>query len=444
MTESLSAQKAQSLRFVIPVTVENVVAVFVTLASSRITSTISSSALAAIGMATAVMQVVMAMFNMLTTGTGIRMARQVGAQDRLGASDTVAQAMLLSWLLGGAVTALCVGCSGPLLRLLMPTAEEALFGEAVRYFRILMLSLPLYLIYATLGTVCRSCGNSRSPLVASIALSVAQLLFSWIFVRLCRWEELGAGLAFVVCRSLGAAILFVHALRSHQHFELHWKDIFRPHAETLRAILRLGMPVSVEGVLVQLGYMLAGTMSIALGTFGAGVYQILNTLNNFITVPQTICSNVSLSMLGRLLGTGEEKQARRTGRRVWLAGILSVSLLSAVALLLARPLCGMYSADPAAVDAGSSLLWLLVVMDIAGISINGVDPQLRAGGDVTFVMIESLLGVWAIRLPLTWLFCMRLDMGVFGIFLANTVSLYFRAALGLIRLHGHKRIHRRI
>ena len=77
-------------------------------------------------------------------------------------------------------------------------------------------------------------------------------------------------------------------------------------------------------------------------------------------------------------------------------------------------------------------------MDIAGVSINAIDPQLRAGGDVNFVMIVTLTAVWLIRLPLTWLFCFKLNMGVAGIFAANTISLYYRAVLGFIRHCGKK------
>ena len=89
-------------------------------------------------------------------------------------------------------------------------------------------------------------------------------------------------------------------------------------------------------------------------------------------------------------------------------------------------------------------MWILLVMDIAGISINAIDPQLRAGGDVKYVMIITLTAVWLIRLPLTWLFSFHFDMGVMGIFLANTISLYYRAILGLVRHRGNQWIKKKI
>ena len=65
-----------TVKFVLPVIMENSLTIFIGLAISQIISTISSSALAAIGMANTIMTVVSAFFSMVTTGTSIMVARQ--------------------------------------------------------------------------------------------------------------------------------------------------------------------------------------------------------------------------------------------------------------------------------------------------------------------------------------------------------------------------------
>ena len=59
-------------------------------------------------------------------------------------------------------------------------------------------------------------------------------------------------------------------------------------------------------------------------------------------------------------------------------------------------------------------------------------------------MFLSLLAVWGIRLPLTWLLCFKLDMGVLGLFLGNTISLAVRTALALVRFAGNKWMYKRV
>ena len=153
--------KNPTLRFTLPVMLENTLTIFIGLVFSRIISTISGSALAAIGMANTVMAVVFSAFSMVTTGAAVLVSRQIGAGDGPAAADSIEQGTFLSLVFSCAVTALCIVTAPQLLRLLMPTAEDQLFNEAVRYYCMLMLSLPAYVLHAMLSTACRSTGDSR-------------------------------------------------------------------------------------------------------------------------------------------------------------------------------------------------------------------------------------------------------------------------------------------
>ncbi len=87
---------AMSSRFVLPVIAENMFTIATTMITTQVISTISSSALAAIGMANTVWNVIVALFSVVTTGTVLLVARQIGAEDREAAADTIEQSILLS------------------------------------------------------------------------------------------------------------------------------------------------------------------------------------------------------------------------------------------------------------------------------------------------------------------------------------------------------------
>lgn len=433
-----------TLRFTLPVMLENTLTIFIGLVFSRIISTISGSALAAIGMANTVMAVIFSVFSMVTTGAAVLVSRQIGARDGQAAADTIEQGSFLSLLCSALMTALCLLTAQPLLHLLMPTAEDSLFSEALRYYCMLMLSLPAYVLHGTLSSAARSMGDSRSPMVVALLMNLSQIGFAYLFIDVLPLEEVGAGLSYVCCRLFGVGLMLRSLLHDHRFFVLRLRNMLRPHWETVRRIVRLGLPVSAESVFVQVGYMLANAMSISLGTFESSVYQVMNTLNTFITLPQGICSTVALSAVGRLLGAGTQQRAKRTGRWIWAAGIGATLLLGGAVVLLRTPLSAIYTSDPLEVQSSASLMWILLVMDIAGVSINAIDAQLRAGGDVRYVMVVTLTAVWLIRLPLTYLFCFVLDLGVLGIYLANTISLYYRAILGFVRHCGQRWMTRKV
>lgn len=427
-----------SIRFTVPIIIENTATIFIGLVLSGIYSGISASAMAAIGMANTVVTVVSSFFSIVSGSTAVIVSRHIGAGEGKEAGEVVSQSITLSALLSIAMTALTVALSTPLFKLLIPTAEASLFNEAVSYFRIMMLSLPGLVLISVLSPIFRAMGSSHVSFTATIITSVSQLLFSWIFIQKFHLDEIGAGWAAVLCRVIGTVCLFFALLRDHRFFTIHIRDMLRLHKSTCKRIFRLGVPISLESIIVQFGYLLANSMAISLGTFQSGVYQIINTLNGFATLAQGICAAIASAVIGQLLGAGRPDRARKLGRGIWAAGIAATALLCGVLILFGKPLSALYSSDPETVNTSAGLLWILLVMDIAGVSINAIDPQLKAGGDATFVMVMTVSAVWLIRLPLTWLFCFKLNMGVFGIYLANTVSLYVRAVLGFIRHCGKK------
>lgn len=117
---AVSKDESLSFRFTLPVVAENVLTIFIGLLFSRIISTISASALAAIGMSNTVMAVVSALFSVVTTGAAVLISRQIGAQDGLGAAETIEQSLFLALVSSLALTALCMLTAQPMLRLLMP------------------------------------------------------------------------------------------------------------------------------------------------------------------------------------------------------------------------------------------------------------------------------------------------------------------------------------
>ena len=119
-------------------------------------------------------------------------------------------------------------------------------------------------------------------------------------------------------------------------------------------------------------------------------------------------------------------------------------MLGLLAYAFGTPISSIYSNDPATIAESARLIWILIFMNTTGMSINAIDPQLRAGGDVKYVMITTLIAVWGIRLPLTYFMCFHWNFGVLGIFLANTISLVFRVITGLVRYCGSKWMYKKV
>ena len=432
------------MRFALPVALENLMNQLIAMFVPILIGGISGSALAAVGMGNTVISMFISCFSMMTTGGAVLLARAIGAGEEEDASRIAGQSVLMTAAMGIGFALVFWLCASPVMRLLMPVAEEQMFSEAVLYFRYMMISFPGLMVYTVGTALLRASGTTRGPMLITVAFNVVLIGMSALMIRGMNLGIAGTGAAYSVARVTAAVLTMILLVRQHGSFRLRTQHIVRPHFATWRRILRIGVPASLESALVQGGYLVGNALAVGLGTHEATVYQVLNTVYGFASYPQSICSTILVSFIGQLIGAGMYKEARKTARQIYWAGMGITVVLAIVLMIFSGQLSTMYSSDPEVISQCANLGWIILASNIPAFSINGTDPGLRAGGDVRFVMIYTIIGVWAIRVPLTWLFCYPMGMGVPGVFLANIVSLSLRALTGQIRFFSGKWIHKNV
>lgn len=432
------------LRFAAQVALENLVNQIISMLVPMLIGGISGSALAAVGMGNTVINMFTAGFSIMSTGGAVLLARAIGAGESEDASRIAGQSFLMAAVLSVLMAIGFWVAAVPFMRLLLPSAEEALFRESVVYFKYMMFSFPWLMIYTVGAALLRASGSARGPMAVTAALNVALIGLSFVFIRSMKLGMDGVGMAYVLARVISAVLMTLLLIRSHGSFRMRAQDIVRPHMATWRRIFRIGMPTSLESVLVQAGYLVGNAMAVGLGTFEATVYQVVNTVYSFGGYPQAICSTILVSFIGQLVGAGKLNEARKTARKIFYAGMGVTLGLAGCLAIFSEPVFRLYASDERVISECVRLSWVILVSNIPAMMINGTDPGLKAGGDMRFVMIYTVIGVWAIRVPLTWLFCYPLNMGVLGVFLANIVSLLMRGVCGQIRFFSNRWIHDKI
>lgn len=432
------------LRFVIPVTMENMVTVFIGIVFSTLMGRISSSALAATTSANLIVNLYAAMFSLLTTGSAVLTARLIGARETKDASRTIEQTIFLTVVLSILIALGSMLGSSAIMRIAMPKADTQLYQEAVRYFRILSLSIPGLMLSNVLMSVMRASGNSRAPLATAVAINLSLIFFAYLFIVVFPLDVLGAALAFVFCRIIGGVMSLFIVLRRRNGFWVCTRNILKPHIETIKRIVKIGLPTTFEQTFIQIGYIIANALVVGLGTAQATMYNVANSINSFANIPLAVAAALSTTFVGQLLGAKRQRDAKRFGQKLLFCFIPIVFGLYLAVALFSTQFAAFYSKDHAVISGAKNAVWFLLWYAVPVMCVNIVDPCLRAGGDVKYVMIQTLIGVWAIRLPLTWFFGYVCNMGIIGVYLANILSLACRAAAGLIRYSREKWLYRKV
>lgn len=432
------------IRFALPVTLENMLTMIIGLIVPALVGGISGSALAAVGMGNQVVVMYNSLLALASTGGAILLARSIGSGDYAESSRIAEQNILLTLLFGLVLAAGSYAAASPIMRLLMSTAEEGMFSEAVDYFRYMMISFPPYILYVVSSAMLRAAGESRGPMLATGVLNVVHVAASWVLIRGMGLGIAGAGAAYVVARCACCAVSMIMLFRYHTSFCMRLKHLFHLHFPTWKRIMRIGVPTSMETAWVQAGYLIANSMIIGLGAHQATVYQVTNTLYTFAAFPQNIFAPILVSFVGQQLGAGNVPKAKKILWGIYLTGMTASLVMSLGVTLSVGPLSRFYTADPQVLAECRVTVWHMFIMCIPAMSINAMDPGLRTGGDGKWIMAYTVFGVWAVRIPLTYLFCYTMNLGVPGLFIANTISLTFRSLCSHYRFHTGKWLHKSV
>lgn len=425
-------------RFAFPVILENIFTVFIGLVFSSILGKISASSLAAAGTGNQVVSCMTAFFCIVSTGASIMAALNTGKGDRKKTSEIVEQAVFLSPIVSVSVTAVLLIVSKPLMRLLMPGADDAFFKEGLSYFRVVALSLPGLMADNTFLSVLRSAGESRVPLICTVIMNIVQMISAFIFVSVFKMQLVGAGLAYVVCRYVGTLALGYAIFKHRRAFEISLRGILKPNPVLIKEIFSVGAPNVIDGIAVQGGYILINSMLIGLGKNDSAIYNVLQTLISFCGICQPIVSVSVTTLTGHKVGAGDVRGAKSTFMRIMLIGLIATVVLSGILILFPTFFTGLFTDDPFIHTESARLIALTLLFAIPAVAVNASEPGVRVGGMSKHVAVSCTLCVWLIRVPLTWLFCYKLTLGVSGVFYANTIACYARAILATIMIHSKR------
>src|SRR5699024_4686973 len=128
---------------------------------------LGTSALAGLGVASAVLLTAVNLFIFLAYGTTAVVARRLGAGDQRGAVSAGVDGIWLALLLGAVGTLVVSVAARPLVELFGASPEVV--TEAVTYLRWSAIGIPPMLVVLATTGVLRGLQDTRTPLVAAVA-----------------------------------------------------------------------------------------------------------------------------------------------------------------------------------------------------------------------------------------------------------------------------------
>ena len=434
----LRADLSELLSFFAPVFIEQLCISVCSLITSSTLGGLGTAEVSAFNLVETLNYFLMQIMLAMGTGPAVVVSQYRGKNDPIGAGRVAVQAL---WFLVGmslVITGSILALHKPILKLVLGQADADVYNNGRIFLITSTCSLPIFMTYSTCVNAVRGSGYPRRTMPVTLITNISYALFSWLFVKL-GFGMYSPGLSLVVARSSGAVYGLFLMRHGNERMHVTTLRIKKLDFSTVRKVLFIGIPISIEGIIFQGGRLLTQTFVVPFGTQSMAANGIANNMSNLLLVPGSTFQLSLVPIVGRFIGSDNPARARSAAR----TGVILASLMHAVTatlcLIFRDPFISLYHQPEAVNEIIRSILRPYLIMMPLLWAVSFVLPcALRAAGDVRHNMYGSVGSMILFRLVLSFIFTRYTPMGFQGIWYAMYVDWIVRSTWFLIRFHGDK------
>ena len=174
--------KQALLRLILPLIIEQFLAVMVGMADIMMVSSAGEAAVSSVALVDLINVLIINIFAALATGGAVVCAQSIGAQNLERANRAANQLLYIVTAAALGIMVLVLFCKAGLLGLLFGQVEPEVMEGAVTYFVISALSYPFIAVYNGCAALLRAMGNSKASMCVSAYMNGQNIAGNAVFV----------------------------------------------------------------------------------------------------------------------------------------------------------------------------------------------------------------------------------------------------------------------
>ena len=365
----------------------------------------------------------------LASGVTVLVGQRIGEGAPKKAGQAVGSGVWLFLVLSVILTAVFVTLTEPLCRLMQ--APEAAFRQTVSYVRICTAGTAFIIAFNVLGSIFRGIGDSKMPLITVAIACVVNIAGDLLLVAVFGMGAAGAALATVFAQAVSVAISLLVIRRRTLPFTLTGRDI-RPERESLSGILRIGIPIAFQELLVSISFLVIMAIVNSLGlTQSAGV-GVSQKICAFVMLVPSAYSQAISAFVAQNIGAGKPDRARSALFCGIATSLLAGLVLGYTAFFHGDLLAGIFANDPLVIDAAASYLKAYAIDCLLTAFLFCFIGYFSGRGKTMFVMLQGIIGAFGVRVPVSFAMSRIPNVRLFYIGLATPCSTVVQIILCIV------------
>lgn len=426
-------------KMVIPLFLEQLLVMLVGIADTFVISYCGEAAVSGVSLVNQFNTIFIYLFTAVASGGAVVISQYVGSRDTEMAGKASSQLFMFSVLFSVITAVLVLLGSERILHAMFGRVEADVMDACFVYLRISAFSYPALAIYNAGVSLYRSMGKTDAPMYISLISNVINVIGNCIGVFVLKAGVKGVAYPSLIARTVSAVwiTLLCFLPKKPVRYKARW--ILQWDGALLHKILGVAIPNGIDNGVFQLVKVALSGIVALFGTYQIAANGVAQSIWSLAALSGVAMGPVFITVIGQCMGSHDTDGAEYYFHRL-LRLTLVLSALWNVLTLAATPVFLRFFALEAETE---SLVFRLVLLhnmfNTAAFPFSGaLGNGLRAAGDVKYTMYISIFTTVGVRLVLSYLFGVVMELGVIGIAWAMCADWTVRGLLFYFRLRSGK------
>ena len=381
------------VKFAIPLVLGNIFQLTYNAADSIIVGKfVGTKALAAVGTANPIMNIVMFFIVGICMGASVLMSEYFGAGKIKKLRREISTTMLAGFIFTIIVITLCIFFTEPIL-ILIRTPKE-IIPDAKAYLQIIFIGLIFTFLYNVYAAALRSMGDSKIPLIFLAFSAFINIAMDFVFVVWLKMGVPGSAIATVTAEACSSVFCILYAYIKVPILRFRIKE-FTIDKFLLRNTISYSWVTAMQQICLYVGKVLVQGAVNPLGVEAIATFNAVNRIDDFAIAPQQNISYALTTFLAQNRGAKKLKRIKPGFLNGMVIETLYWLFIGIIVYFTAKPLMHLFVSDKGSkvIEYGVSYLHMMALFYILPGWTNGLQGYFRGIGDLKITLVSTFLQI---------------------------------------------------
>ena len=360
---------------------------------------VGDNALAAVGSAAPLFNMLLVLFVGISAGVGIMVSQYFGAKSREELSHTIGTSITLTAL----ASLILMVAAPPFIRslLVMLNTPDTILEDCTSYLVILMYGIAGMAYYNILSGILRGMGDSFSALIYLLIATVLNIVLDVYFVAELNMGVAGVSLATVIAQAVSSILCLFKLMNMRAVFDLGLKQL-KMSKKYVVQIIRLGLPSGITQAIFSSAMIVVQSLTNSFGEMFIAANVIVMRVDGFAMMPNFSFGTAMTTYTGQNVGARKLDRVTQGAKQGTLIAVGCAAAITGTILLFGKYLMSIFTTTTELVDLSYYMMSILAVGYIAMAVTQSLSGVMRGAGDTVTPMWISLCTTVLIRVPIAY------------------------------------------